>query len=544
MTQSSGPGKALWWQRGIVYQIYPRSFRDTNGDGIGDLPGVSEKLDYLAETLGIDAIWLSPFYPSPMADFGYDISDYTDVDPIFGTLADFDELVRRAHRRDIRVIVDFVPNHSSDRHPWFLESRSARDNPRRDWYIWRDVKPDGYPPNNWLANFGGRAWEWDEATGQYYLHSFLKEQPDLNWRNPEVRAALLDVLRFWMERGVDGFRIDVATLIMKDPQLRDNPLNPDLATTSPPIREFSTQRHIHDRSHPDVHEAFRAIRRLLDEYGEDSPRMAVGEIYEFDWPTWASYYGANLDELHLPFNFAFIRLPWTAPSVRQIVAGVEGAIPPGAWPNYVLGNHDQHRVVTRLGPAQARVAMMLLLTLRGTPTMYYGEEIGMHDVFIPPDLVQDPFEKNVPGIGLGRDPERTPMQWDASPNAGFCPPAASPWLPIADDFRRVNVAAELDDPRSFLSLTRKLIAVRRAGPLATGAYRPIDGVPDDCVTDVREEGARRQLVALNFSTERRLIDVPGEHGRVLVSTHLDREGDVDLRRFELRGDEGCVVEIG
>jgi glycosidase len=399
----------LWWQRGIIYQIYPRSFQDVNGDGTGDLAGIIRRLDYLSDTLGVDAIWLSPFYPSPMADFGYDVSNYVDVHPVFGDLPIFDRLVDEAHRRGLAVIIDFVPNHSSDQHPWFLESRSSRDNPRRDWYVWADAEPDGSPPNNWLSVFGGGAWEWDEATGQYYLHSFLKEQPDLNWRNPEVKQAMLDVLRFWLDRGVDGFRIDVAHLIMKDPELRDNPPNPNPPAPGAPFREYDTQLHLYDKGHADVHAAFRDIRKLLDEYSVERPRMAVGEIHEFDWPVWAGYYGEKLDELHLPFNFALIFGAWTAASVRAIVDGLEAALPAGAWPDYVLGNHDVHRIATRVGPQQARLAMMLLLTLRGTPTLYYGDEIGMQDVEVPPDMVQDPFEKNVPGLGLGRDPERTPM---------------------------------------------------------------------------------------------------------------------------------------
>ncbi|RMF61789.1 MAG: alpha-amylase, partial [Bacteroidetes bacterium] len=295
-----------WWQTGVIYQIYPRSFKDSNGDGIGDLGGVLEKLDYLSDTLGVDAIWLSPFYPSPMADFGYDVADYTDVDPIFGDLATFDALVAEAHRRGLRVIIDIVPNHTSDRHPWFIASRSSRDNPKRDWYVWRDPAPDGGPPNNWLSVFGGPAWEYDETTGQYYLHSFLKEQPDLNWRNPEVRRAMFDVFRFWLERGVDGFRIDVAHYIMKDPLFRDNPPNPHRGDYHKDMGEYDTQLHLYDKGHEDVHEVFRELRRLLDDYSRDRPRFAVGEIHIFDWNAWVRYYGDNLDELHMPFNFALL----------------------------------------------------------------------------------------------------------------------------------------------------------------------------------------------------------------------------------------------
>ncbi|HEX6509757.1 MAG TPA: alpha-amylase family glycosyl hydrolase [Chloroflexota bacterium] len=534
----------LWWQRGVIYQIYPRSFKDASGDGIGDLPGILEKLDYLSDTLPVDAIWLSPFYPSPMADFGYDVSNYTDVHPMFGTLADFDRLVEAAHTRDLRIIVDFVPNHTSDRHPWFQESRSSRDNPRADWYVWADPKPGKAPPNNWLSFFGGGAWEWDDTRGQYYLHSFLKEQPDLNWRNPAVKHAMLENMRFWLERGVDGFRLDVPNLMMKDPEMRDNPPNPVFiqgAAASP----YEAFLHLYDKAHSDIHPLYRDIRKLLDEYSADRPRFAVGEIHEFNWPIWASYYGEHQDELHMPFNFGLLFLPWTAKDVRQVVDGVEAALHPGDWPNYVLGNHDTHRIVSRVGPAQARVAMMLLLTLRGTPTTYYGDEIGMHDVEIPPDRIQDPFEKNVPGLGLGRDPERTPMQWDRGPNAGFCPPDVKPWLPIPDDYTQINVATELDDPRSFLSLTRRLLAIRReAAALHSGTYHPVDTDAGDCFVYRREADEQRYLIALNFSHEERPLHLADrDTGTIAVSTHLDRDGEIQLDELCLRADEGCIIRL-
>ncbi|GAC1524597.1 MAG: alpha-amylase family glycosyl hydrolase [Chloroflexota bacterium] len=536
----------LWWQRGIIYQIYPRSFQDSNHDGIGDLAGAIERLDYLSETLGVDAIWLSPFYPSPMADFGYDVSNYVDIHPMFGDLPTFDWLVEQAHRRDLKVIVDFVPNHTSDQHPWFLESRSSRDSAKRDWYVWADARADGSPPNNWLAHFGGGAWEWDDATQQYYLHSFLREQPDVNWRNPDLRNAMLDVLRFWMERGVDGFRIDVAHLIMKDPDLRDNPPNPTPPPLDRPHHAYDRLLHVHDKAHADVHGAFREIRAVLDAYSADQPRMAVGEIHEFDWPVWAGYYGADLDELHMPFNFALIFSAWSAATVKEIVDHVEEVVPPGGWPNYVLGNHDVHRIATRVGSEQARVAMMLLLTLRGTPTIYYGDEIGMHDVEIPPHMIQDPYEKNVPGLGLGRDPERTPMQWDAGPHAGFCAPDVEPWLPIAEDHDRVNVAIESDDPRSMLSLTRALVQTRRSTPaLSAGIYCPVGQAPANCFVYLREHGATRRLIALNFSDQEETVSMTDAGtGSIALSTYLDRTGPVDLTALHLRPNEGCIIEVG
>ncbi len=468
-----------WWQHGIIYQIYPRSFKDSNGDGMGDLPGITSQLAYL-NWLGVEAVWISPFYPSPMVDFGYDVSNYTDVDSIFGDLATFDELLQQAHRHGIKVIIDFVPNHTSDEHPWFLASRSSRQNPKRDWYVWADPKPDGSPPNNWLSVMGGSAWQWDASTDQYYLHSFLKQQPDLNWRNPAVKAAMFDIVCFWLDRGVDGFRVDAAHYILKDPRLRDNPPNPSQKRAMhKPMGDYDSQLHVYDKGHPDVHDIYRALRRLLDSYGSEQPRIAIGEMHILDWKEWASYYGANLDEMHLAFNFGLVSAAWNAQAIRQSVDALEAILVPGAWPNYVLGNHDEPRIINRVGPAQARLAMLLLLTLRGTPTLYYGDEIGMHNGDIPPERVNDPLEKNRPGLGLGRDPARTPMQWDSSPNAGFCPPGTEPWLPIPADYQQINVAVEREDPHSLLTLTRRLIELRRSTPaLTTGSYRPIEAVPD------------------------------------------------------------------
>jgi alpha-glucosidase len=537
MTHNDQRAQSLWWQRGVIYQIYPRSFKDSNGDGIGDLSGITSKLDYL-QWLGVDALWLSPFYPSPMADFGYDVADYRDVDPLFGDLAMFDELVAQAHRRGLKIIVDLVPNHTSDQHPWFVESRASRDNPKRDWYIWADPKADGGPPNNWLSAFGGSAWEWDEATGQYYLHSFLKEQPDLNWRNPAVKAAMFDVARFWLDRGVDGFRIDVIHFLIKDSQLRDNP--PARIADIFHGREYDTFEHIYDKNRPEVHGIIRDFRHLLDEYEE---RMAVGEVYLEDIQDWASYYGKQLDELHLPFNFRLIRTPWNAAAVRRSVDELEAVLPPGAWPNYVLGNHDQHRLVSRIGAVQARVAAMLLLTLRGTPTLYYGDEIGMTDVEIPSEREQDPWGKQVPGLGLGRDPERTPMQWDAGPNAGFS--TVEPWLPVAPNYQQINVEHQLVDPTSILSLYRRLLAYRKATPaLQWGNYQAVDGVPEVCYVFVRQADDQHVLVVLNFSDQEQRVALPQwGRGKIVLSTHLDRQETVNLSRLVLRGNEGVCCSV-
>ncbi|HEX2884547.1 MAG TPA: alpha-amylase family glycosyl hydrolase [Candidatus Limnocylindria bacterium] len=539
------PNTARWWQTGVVYEIYPRSFADANGDGTGDLAGITAKLDYLA-WLGIDAIWIAPFYPSPMADFGYDVADYTDVDPLFGRLDDFDHLLAAAHDRGIRVIVDYVPNHTSDRHPWFVESRSSRDNPRRDWYVWRDPKPDGSQPNNWLSMFGGPAWEWDDRTGQFYLHTFLPEQPDLNWRNPATREAMFDVARWWLERGVDGFRIDVAPMVMKDPDLRDNPPNP--SPTPEEIERLGawiTQLHLHDHAHPDMHALYRDFRSLLESYPGD--RVSIGELHHPDYDTWAKYYGERQDEIHVPFNFHLTYSPWTPEAVRAAIEGVQGALPPGAWASWVLGNHDQPRFASprRAGRDQAKVGMLLLLTLRGTPTIYYGEEIGMVDVPVSTEASRDPLERREPG--RGRDPERSPMQWDASSNAGFCPAHVEPWLPVAPEADRVNVAAQAEDPDSILTLTRRLLRLRKEHPvLHVGDFEPFGPTPEGTYAFRRiglSGRGGRITVVLNLTGETRTVPGCGA-GRVLIGTHRDREGDAITDEVELRPNEAVVVEEG
>ncbi|HEY2592077.1 MAG TPA: alpha-amylase family glycosyl hydrolase, partial [Steroidobacteraceae bacterium] len=375
---------APWWRRGVLYHIYPRSFMDTNGDGIGDLRGIASRLDYLCE-LGVDALWLSPIYPSPMADFGYDVGDYTSIDPVFGTLEDFDALLAEAHHRGLKLVLDFVPNHTSECHPWFLESRASRASPRRDWYIWRDPASDGGPPNNWLSSFGGSAWRLDPGTAQYYYHAFLEAQPDLNWRNPRVRAAMHDVLRFWLDRGVDGFRVDVLWHLIKDAQFRDNPPNPEYRHGEPP---HAQQVMLYSADRPEIHEVVAELRRIVDEYDE---RVLIGEIY-LPIERLVAYYGADLRGAHLPFNFQLIETVWDARGIARMIDQYEAAVPARAWPNWVLGNHDKPRIATRVGVPQARVAAMLLLTLRGMPTMYYGDELGMRNVPIPPELVQDPYE--------------------------------------------------------------------------------------------------------------------------------------------------------
>jgi alpha-glucosidase len=524
-----------WWQHSVIYQVYPRSFQDSDGDGVGDLPGIASRLPYL-QWLGVGAVWISPMYPSPMADFGYDVADYTDVHPLFGTLEDMERLIEEAHALGLRVILDLVPNHSSEQHRWFLESRSSRDNPKRDWYLWRDPAPDGGPPNNWLSVFGGSAWEWDERTGQYYYHAFLKEQPDLNWRNPAVREAMLDAMRFWLDRGVDGFRVDVIWHMIKDEQFRDNPPNPDWTPDRSPYEQLLP---VYSADQPEVHEIVAEMRALTDRY---QARVLIGEIY-LPLHRLVEYYGQDGSGAHLPFNFQLIELPWDAERIFSTIGEYEGLLPEGGWPNWVLGNHDKSRIATRVGPAQARVAALLLLTLRGTPTLYYGDEIGMTDVPIPPEQVQDPWEINVPGLGLGRDPERTPMQWDDSPGAGFS--TALPWLPVADDHRTVNVEAQRGDPGSMLEFYRALLALRSREPaLHVGSYTPA-GIAGDIFAFVREAEGRRFLVAVNLGHEPGVLpaDRPDLQGTVVLGTRPARQGERMAGTLELGGDEGVVVAL-
>lgn len=524
-----------WWQNGIIYQIYPRSFQDSNGDGIGDLNGVIQRLDYLAE-LGIRAIWVSPIYPSPMADFGYDISDYTNIHPMFGSMADFDKLVNEIHKRGMKLILDLVPNHTSDQHPWFLASKSSRSNPKRDWYIWKDGKDDGSEPNNWLSVFGGSAWEWDEETGQYYYHAFLKEQPDLNWRNAEVQQAMLDVMRFWLDRGVDGFRVDVMWHMIKDEQFRNNPENPHY---EPHMATYEKLLPVYSTDQPEVHHIVQMMRKVLDEYGD---RMMIGEIY-LPIHKLVTYYGPENNGAHLPFNFMLVSQPWHAKSLAAAIDEYESAIPPGGWPNWVLGNHDQPRITSRIGLQQAAVAALMLLTLRGTPTIYYGDEIRMTDVPVPLSEVQDPQGLNMPDKNLSRDPARTPMQWDDSPYAGFS--TVAPWLRIDKKYSRVNVACEKEDPLSMLNLYKKMIALRNSEPaLQTGSYKPIFADQQAIAYQREQEGYDSFLIVLNLTHKPCYIPNPGgAEGEVVVATTPELEGMQLSATICLSGDEGIVVRL-
>jgi alpha-glucosidase len=503
------PGPA-WWQRGAIYQIYPRSFADGNGDGIGDLPGIEAHVDHLAD-LGVEAIWLSPFYPSPMADFGYDVADYCDVDPVFGTLADFDRLLETCHARAIKVVIDWVPNHTSDQHPWFVASRSSREDPKRDWYVWRDPAPDGGPPNDWMSDFGavGGAWELDETTGQYYLHSFMREQPDLNWDNPEVEAAMHETLRFWLDRGVDGFRIDVTHKLGKDPELRDD-----------------DGKRTHSQDWETTHARVRGIRRVIDSYDD---RMIVGEVYLLDLERLIAYVNSG-DELHLAHNFVFLNLPWSAAAFRESIDRFEALSTETAWPAWFLSNHDHPRVASRfdehgLGQARARAVLLMLYALRGTPFVYQGEELGLPDAEIPPDRIVDVD---------GRDPERAPIPWTATPDGGW----TDPWLPLTSEAERFSVEHQAGDPHSTLALTRRLARLRRDSPvLQTGTQTMVDAGAD-LLAWTREGDGERLLAVVNFAAHERPLAAAG--AELVLSTDAGRgDGPVD----RLAAGEAVVLRL-
>lgn len=527
--------KYLWWQKGIIYQVYPRSFQDSNGDGVGDLRGILARLDHL-QWLGVNALWISPIYKSPMADFGYDISDYCSIHPLFGTMEDFDVLLAEVHKRDMKLILDLVPNHSSSEHPWFLESRSSRDNPKRDWYIWRDPAPDGGPPNNWLSVFGGSGWEWDEKTKQYYYHAFLKEQPDLNWRNPELQEAMFDNMRFWMDKGVDGFRVDVMWHMIKDDKFRDNPPNPNYQPHQATYEKLSP---VHSTDQPEVHDVVRKMRSVIDEYDE---RLMIGEIY-LPVQRLVMYYGQNNQGSHLPFNFQLLSIAWEAEKIFSVVDEYEAALPAGGWPNWVLGNHDQPRIISRIGLAQAKIAAILLLTLRGTPTIYYGEEIGMTDVAIPPEEFQDPQGLNMPGLNLSRDPSRTPMQWDETDHSGFS--KVKPWLRVPYSYPRINVKLQKIDAFSILNFYKRLIGLRRDEPaLNVGEYRSVFS-DKQIIAYNRELNDNRFMIVLNLSHRPSYFhqDSIKFEGTIELSTEPERNGAIVKNNILLSGDEGVVVRL-
>ncbi|MGO9603270.1 MAG: alpha-amylase family glycosyl hydrolase [Candidatus Binataceae bacterium] len=523
-----------WWRRAVFYQIYPRSFADSNGDGIGDLDGITAHLDYLNDgtdrSLGIDAIWLSPINPSPLKDWGYDVSDYCDVHPDLGDLASFDRLVREARRHGIEIILDLVPNHTSDQHRWFRESRSSRINPKRDWYIWKPGTPDR-TPNNWVSVFGGPAWKWDDATGEWYLHLFLEGQPDLNFRNPEVVAAMQDVIRFWLQRGAGGYRIDVVHGMIKDAQFRDNPPLTEVVWGRQADIDLK-QDHVYDADQPEVHEIIRGFRRVLNEFGD---RLMVGEAWPRDNESLALY--LRPDELQQVFNFRFVFCPWNAARFRHQVDEIERLIPRPSWPTWTLSNHDFPRHITRYGQgaasaARARLAAVMLLGLRGTPFLYYGEEIGMPNVAIPRARWLDP---------VGRDGCRTPMQWANARGGGFTS-APRPWLPLGD-CAAVNVAKQMDDPHSMLSFYRRAIRIRRASPaLATGNIHLDADAPEGCIAFSRDTAGSRAMVALNFAEEPREVRVPS--GKIVLSSDFARAaGNVKAGDLRLSANEAVIVDL-
>ncbi len=507
----------LWWRDGVLYEVYPRSFCDTNGDGVGDLRGVTSKLDHLA-WLGVDGIWLNPITDGPNDDWGYDVADYCSVHPELGTLEDVDDLVREASARGIRVILDIVPNHSSDRHAWFVDAKSSRDSVHRDYYVWADPKPDGTPPNNWVNTFnpGHSAWTFDDTSGQYYLNQFLPTQPDLNWWSERVRDEFDAIYRFWYDRGISGFRIDVCHAVVKDKALRDNP--PSGPDDHWYVQMYG-QRFVYNTNRPEVHDVLRRWRSLADSY--DPPRALVGETYVLDPDAFASFYGRG-DELHLAFNFMLLHSEFAAPALRTAVEQAEALIPPAGWPTWTGGNHDNHRWATRWcggDEAKVRAGMVMLMGLRGTPFLYNGDEIGMPDTNVPAERLLDPVGKMF-GPRVGRDDERTPMHWSRDPGAGFSAPGVEPWLPYGN-FAACNVEDQRGDPASTLHLTRDLIALRRGShDLRRGGYGTHPASNERLWVWTRGDAT---TVALNLSDDDATVD--GVDGTIRVASDRARDGE-------------------
>lgn len=514
--KKADPEGQPWWKTAVFYELYPRSFADSNNDGVGDLNGITSKLDYL-HALGIDAIWITPCFPSPQVDFGYDVSDYENIDPMYGTLADFDRLVAEGKKRGIHIILDFVVNHTSDQHPWFLDSKSSRTAAHRDWYIWRDGKGDGQPPNNWLSTFGGFAWKFDPTTGQYYYHYFYAAQPDLNWRNPAVRNAMFDVTRWWYKRGVAGFRLDAVDSLFEDPDLHDNPVLPGLNKLGDPNMDEEYNKKL-----PEVHDALQGLRKVADEHNA----VLIGETWTKNIGELKDYYGEHDNELQMPMDFMFTQVKTlSAPDFRKQIDAVEDA---GGWPVYVISNHDIVRSYTRWGDGVhndriARLMAALYLTLRGSPIMYYGEEIGMenNDPKSKED-VKDPIGKLNWPLEKGRDGERSPMQWNDSPNAGFT--KGTPWLPVSPNYLTRNVAAELKDPNSILNFYETLLAMRHTeSALLDGDYTPLNEDDPNVVSYLRRYKDEAILVVINMSTSAQTVSFdlsPQGFGQAKATTLL------------------------
>jgi len=486
-----------WWQHAVFYEIYPRSFMDSNNDGIGDLNGIASKLDYL-QALGVDAIWIAPCFPSPQVDFGYDVSDYENIDKMYGTLADFDRLEKLGRQHGIKIILDFVVNHTSDQHPWFIESRSSRDNPKRDWYIWRDGKAQNLPPNNWLSTFGGSAWQWDSKTTQYYYHYFYPQQPDLNWRNPAVSTAMYGVTTWWYKRGVAGFRLDAVDTLFEDPNLKDNPLLPGKNAYGDPNMENKYNDKL-----PEVHDVMKGLRKAAYPYGA----VLIGETWTKDVSELKDYYGTNHDELQMPMDLMLTKLKFSAQIFREHIGTVNAS---GEWPTWVISNHDIVRSWNRYGDGKhndeiAKDMAAMYLTLRGTPIMYYGEEIGMqnNDPTRPED-VKDPIGRRGWPREKGRDGERTPMQWNDTPNAGFT--TGIPWNPIPVTYQTYNVADELKDPNSILNWYKALLALRHKDPaLLEGEYIALNQDDPNVLSYLRKTKNEAILVAINMSDNQQKV---------------------------------------
>lgn len=518
---------------GVMYQIYPRSFMDSNDDGIGDIKGIISKLDYLAE-LGVNSIWISPIYPSPMADFGYDISDYHNVEPAFGTLKDFDNLITEAKARNIKIVMDYVVNHTSDQHDWFKHSCVTRDSNKRDWYIWADPAKEGGPPNNWVSIFGGSAWEFEASSGQYYMHTFLKEQPDLNWRNPEVKKAMMDVLRFWIDRGVDGFRTDAFVHVFKDKQLRDEPLNPDFKKG-----DWQWIKLIHSRSQrqPELHVMYEYFDELFDEYPDRDLFMVTEDYAGIDDINW--HYTHSNNARFAPLNLQFSELKWNINTVQHFINEYLSNLSEANWPNFALGNHDLPRVGTRAGVKSTRIAALLTLTLRGIPIVYYGDEIGMTDVKIPRDRIRDPVSLRDPNKG-GRDPQRTPMQWDSTKNSGFT--KADPWLPIPKSFKKVNATRQLQDPTSLISLYKRLIKIRSSSEaLSVGSYLPHESSNKNIMSYWRKVDDEKLLVAINFSGKTQTLDLGSKKFEMIFSTTMKDSNEQVSKKIKLPAYSGVIL---
>ncbi len=545
MAQDVKSDSSKWWQTGVIYQIYPLTFADGNGDGIGDLPGIINKLDYLNDgnpnsetSLGVDAIWLSPINESPMIDNGYDISDYYGISDTFGNFKDFETLIKESHKRGIKVILDLVVNHTSNQHSWFLESSSSQDNPKSDWYHWQDPSPDGGVPNNWLSYFGGTGWTFNQTRQQYYYHTFNTIQPDLNWRNPEVQEAVYQVIRFWLDQGVDGFRLDASSVYSKDEYYRFNPVKFGATDKN----NYHNQSHLYDKNLPENHYIIRAIRKIIDEYDE---RVLIGETF-IDNRIYDStiFYGVNNDELHLAFTFEFPFSPWYPGNLQREIAKKELITPQGAWPTYFIDNHDLPRHLSRwnecslcsneLGIAQAAAA--ILLTVRGTPVVYYGQEIGMVDnLDIPPEKLKDHATvKSATGeLPPPRDGGRTPMQWDDTVNAGFSfGKDTEPWLPVNQNYQEVNVAKQLKDQKSILNFYRQLIKARKnSEALRVGSWKTLIHYPYEHLAYLRETQAEKVLIIINFAYEKDLVldeYIPRESWQVLVSNVWGADKIIDL----------------